>query len=107
MPNRINKASLPPNVYRLLSMIFSNVMDRAIIFRASDRSRKKVKFREIFRDKFAKKSANFTGILGENFAKKHAQSVKNGRFCGYFQGKFARNQSMGFALIRPAFLTFF
>ena len=107
MPNRINKASLPPNVYRLLSMIFSNVMDHAIIFRASDRSREKVKFREIFWDKFAKKSANFTGILGENFAKKDAQSVKNGRFCGYFQGKFARNQSMGFALIIPAFLTFF
>ena len=72
---------------------FSNVMDRAIIFRASDRSRKKVKFREIFRDKFAKKSANFTGILGANFAEKHAQSVKNGGFCGYFQGKFARNRS--------------
>ena len=73
-------------------MIFSNVIDRAIIFRASDRSQKKVKFREIFRDKFSKKSANFTGILGANFAEKHVQSVKNGRFCGYFQGKFARNR---------------
>ena len=93
MPNRINKASLPPNVYRILSMIFSNVMDRAIISRASDRSRKKGKFREIFRDKFAKKSTSFTGILGANFAEKHAQSVKNGGFCGYFQGKFARNRS--------------
>ena len=93
MPNRIHKASLPPNVYRILSMIFSNVMDRAIISRASDRSRKKVKFREIFRDKFAKKSANFTGILGANFAEQHAQSVKNGGFCGYFQGKFSRNRS--------------
>ena len=66
-------------------MIFSNVMDHAIIFRASDRSRKKVKFREIFRDKFAKKSANFTGILGENFAKKHAQSVKTVDFVVIFR----------------------
>ena len=39
-----------------------------------------------FWDKFAKKSADFTGVFGANFTKK--QSVKNGRFCGYFQGKF-------------------
>ena len=76
MPNRINKASLPPNIYRLLSMIFSNLMDRTILFRASDRSQKKVKFRGIIRDKFAKISANFKGIFGANFAEKHVQLVK-------------------------------
>ena len=39
-----------------------------------------------FRQKFAEKSANFAGVFGANFTEK--QSVKNGRFCGYFQGKF-------------------
>ena len=54
---------------------------------ASDRSRKKkVKFRGIFRENIAEKSADFAGILGANLAGK--QSVKNGGFCGYFQGKF-------------------
>ena len=43
---------------------------------ASDRSRKKVKFRRIFKDKFAEKLANFTGIFGVNFADK--QSIKYG-----------------------------
>ena len=47
---------------------------------------KKVKFCRIFRDKFAEKSADFAGIFRVNFAEK--QSVKNGRFCAYFQGKF-------------------
>ena len=51
-------------------------MDSAILFMASDRSWKKVKFCWIFRDKFTKKSANFKGIFGANFAEKHAQSVK-------------------------------
>ena len=64
----------------------------------------KVKFWGIFRDKFAEKLADFAGVFGKNFTKK--QSVKNGRFCGYFQGKF-RLQSIAFAMIRPAFLTFF
>ena len=41
---------------------------------------------------------------GANFTKK--RSVKNSRFCGYFQGKF-RQKSIGFVLIRPAFLPFF
>ena len=31
VPNCINKASLPPNLYRPLSMIFSYLMDRAIL----------------------------------------------------------------------------
>ena len=39
-----------------------------------------------FRDKFAEKSADFAGVFGANFTEK--QSAKNGRFCGYFQGKF-------------------
>ena len=39
-----------------------------------------------FTDKFAEKMADFTGVFGANFTKK--QSVKNGEFCGYFQGKF-------------------
>ena len=43
---------------------------------------KKVKFRTIFRDKFAEKSVDFAGIFGANFTEK--QSVKNGRFYGYF-----------------------
>ena len=47
---------------------------------------KKVKFCRIFREKFAEKSADFAGIFRVNFAEK--QSVKNGRFCAYFQGKF-------------------
>ena len=32
VPNRINKASLFPNLYPLLSMIFSNLMDRTILY---------------------------------------------------------------------------
>ena len=39
-----------------------------------------------FRDKFTEKLADFAGVFGANFTEK--QSVKNGRFCGYFQGKF-------------------
>ena len=93
MPNRINKASLPPNLYRLLSTILSNLMDRTILCRASDRSLKKVKFRGIFRGKFAEKSTDFTGIFAANLAEN--QSVKTGRFCGYFPGKL-RQRSIGF-----------
>ena len=44
---------------------------------------KKVKFRGIFRDKFAEKSTDFAGIFEANRAEN--QSVKKGRFCGYFQ----------------------
>ena len=69
-------------------------MDRTILFRASDRLRKKVKFHGIIRDKFVKISANFKGIFGANFAEKHVQLVKNSRFCGYFQEKLARNRSV-------------
>ena len=46
----------------------------------------KVKFRGIFRVKFAEKSANFAGVFEANFTKK--ESIKNGWFHGYFQGKF-------------------
>ena len=48
---------------------------------------KKVKFRGIFRDRFAEKLANFTEIFRANFAKKK-QSIKSGRFHGNFLGKF-------------------
>ena len=48
--------------------------------------RRKSQIRGIFRDKFVEKSADFAGVFGANFTEK--QSVKNGRFCGYFQGKF-------------------
>ena len=41
VPNRINKASLPPNLYQLPSTIFSNLVDHTILCRASDRLRKK------------------------------------------------------------------
>ena len=71
VPNLINKASLPPNLHRLLSMVFSNLVDRAILRRASNRSLKKVKFRGIFRDKFAEKSANFEKIFKANFTKRN------------------------------------
>ena len=47
--------------------------------------RKKVKFCGIFRGKFAEKSTDFEGIFGANLAKN--QSVKKGRFWGYFWGK--------------------
>ena len=53
--------------------------------RASDRSRKKVKFLRIFRDKLAEKFTDFMGIFGVNFADK--QSIKYGCFCGNFLGK--------------------
>ena len=69
MPNCINKASFPPNVYRLLSMIFLNLMDRAILFRASDRLRKKAKFCGIFRDKFAKNQPISREFLGQTSPK--------------------------------------
>ena len=55
----------------------------------------KVKFRGIFTDKFAEKLADFTGVFGANFTKK--QSVKNGRFCGYFQGKFCYTSVLGWS----------
>ena len=71
VPNLINKASLPPNLHRLLSMVFSNLMDRAIPCMASNRSWKKVKFGRMFRDKFAEKSANFEKIFGANFEKRN------------------------------------
>ena len=77
MPNRINKASLPPNLYRLLSTIFLNLMDRTILCRDSDRSRKKVQFRGIFRGKFAEKSIDFAGILGANLAENQSVKKKN------------------------------
>ena len=38
--------------------------------RASGRSREKSKFRGIFIDNFAEKTANFTGIFWSNFAEK-------------------------------------
>ena len=60
-------------------------MDRAILFRASDRSHKKVNFHRITRDKFAKKSANFTGTLRANFTEK--QSVKTADFVVIFREK--------------------
>ena len=101
MPNRINKASLPPNLNRLLLMIFSNLMDCAILYKASDRPRKKAKFCGSFRDTFLEKLASFAGIFRANFALK--QLVKNSRFCGYFQ----ENSLEIDRLIRPALLTFF
>ena len=66
-----------------------------------------------------KKKSNFTGFLGTKLRKNRSISRefsgqtwpesnrwKNGGICGYFQGKF-RNKSIGFALIRLAFLMFF
>ena len=46
---------------------------------------KKVKFRRIFRDKIAEKSADFTGIFGANLAGK--QSVKKQRILWLFSGQ--------------------
>ena len=80
MPNHVNKASIPPTLYRLLSMIFSNLVDYAMLCRASDRLRKKVKFHGIFSGKFAEKSAEFsrefTGqTLWKSIGKKKADFV--------------------------------
>ena len=73
----------------------------AMLYKASDRLRKKVKFCGSFRDTFLEKLANFAGIFRANFALK--QLVKSRRFCGYF-----RENSLEIdRLIRPAFLTFF
>ena len=63
-------------------MIFSNLIDRIILCWASDRQRKKVKFRGIFRDKFPEKSADFAGMFGANFAEN--QSVKKADFVVIF-----------------------
>ena len=93
--------------YRCNIVICNNTKDN-FLCRASDRS--------------WRKKSNFTGFLGTNSRKNHPiswefhgnfranffkkQLVKNGQFCGYFQGKF-RWKSIGFALIRPVFSTFF
>ena len=53
--------------------------------RASDRSRKKVKFCWIFRDKIAEKLANFAGIFGANLAGK--LSVKKQQILWLFSGQ--------------------
>ena len=78
------------------------------LVRASDRSRKKSQISRDFQVQICAKigrfHGNFAGVFGADFTKK--QSVKNSSFCGYFQGKF-RQKSIGFALIRPAFLMFF
>ena len=105
MPNRINKASLPPNLYRLLSTIFSNLMDCTILCRASDRSRKKVKFHGIFRGKFTEKSTDFAGIFGTDLAEN--QSVKKGPILWLFSGKTLLKIDQFCADHRPAFLMFF
>ena len=61
---------------------------------------KKVKFRRIFRDKFAEKNSrfhgNFAGILEASFTEKRL--VKKGRFRESFPSKF-RWKAIGFALI--------
>ena len=57
---------------------------------------KKVKFRGIFRDKFAEKTADFAGILETSFTEK--QLVKNGRFRENFPSKF-RWKAISFTLI--------
>ena len=58
---------------------------RHILYRTSDRSRKKVNCREIFRDKFTEKSADFAGIFGVNFAEK--QSGKKRQILWLFSGQ--------------------
>ena len=63
MPNHINKASITPTLYRLLSMVFSNLVDYAMLCRASDRLRKKVKFHGILAANSQKNRLNFRGNL--------------------------------------------
>ena len=63
-----------------------------VVSRASNRSRKKGKFRGIFRDEFAKKSADFAGIFGANFTKSNRQKTAN--FVVIFKANFARNRSV-------------
>ena len=57
---------------------------------------KKVKFRGIFRDKFAEKTADFAGIFEASFAEKRL--VMSGGFRESFLSKF-RWKAIGFALI--------
>ena len=45
-------------------------MPKGTYNRASGRSRRKVKFRRIFRDKFVEKTADFTGIFEVSLAEK-------------------------------------
>ena len=57
--------------------------------RASNRSRKKVSFLGIFRDKFAEKTADFAGIRGKIQVKFRRKTiVKKSQFRGNFLGKF-------------------
>ena len=80
-------------------LVFMKAKDRA-----SDRSRRKKSnfagFLEQIRGKIGQFRGNFAWNFRANFTKK--QSVKNGWFCGYFQGKFCW-RSIGFALIRSSF----
>ena len=67
--------------------------------------RKKVKFRGIFSDKFAEKSADFRIIFLANVVEK--QSVKKADFVVILRQISLEIKNLIFALIRPVFLTFF
>ena len=71
---RVMKISCLKQGGKWVISVFLKTLVSSPTSRASDRSQKKVKFRGVFRDKFAEESANFAGIFGANFAEK--QSVK-------------------------------
>ena len=75
-------------------------MDRRILYRASDRSRKKIQISRDLQGQIRGKIDQFRGFFEANLAEN--QSVKKGRFCDYSQGKL-RKRLIGFALTRPAF----
>ena len=63
------------------------------LYRASVRSRKKVKFCGIFRDKITGKSADFVGTFEANLAGKQLVK-KTADFVVIFRANFARNRSV-------------
>ena len=93
------QSQLPPNLYQLLSVTFSNYQIWCITpyYRLLIIRRKKSNFCGISGDRFAE-------IFRANFANK--QSVKNGHFCGNFLGKFCL-RSIDFMLIWRVTLMFF
>ena len=93
MPNRINKARLPPHYFIPTSIhdIFkSDGLHHTSYAGLLIGHGQKVKFRGIFRGKFAEKSTDFAGIFRANLAEN--QSVKKGRLCGYFRENFVRDR---------------
>ena len=88
VPNRINKVSLPPNLYRLHVIQFSNLMDHTILAGLLIGSGKKSNFAGFLGANSQKNQLILRHFHGNIWAKLRRKSVgKKGRFCGYFWGK--------------------